>query len=183
MKSMHVNFLLFFLLGLFSCACETDIATGEPTDEAREPAFEPTPNTVDDSNSSSPAFVALDLVNNLRTKGCKCGTTTYAPTTPLSLDNRLMTAARNHSADMAANKKMQHKGTDGSNVGDRATKAGFTWRAVAENVAWNQRDVAAVVAAWKDSPGHCKNIMSPSYTHMGYADVDRYYTQVFAAGR
>ena len=91
-----------------------------------------------------------------------------------------MAAARAHSNDMAINKEMTHEGSDGSAVGDRVTRAGYTWRAVAENVAWNQPDVRAVVQAWKDSPGHCRNLMGAAYTNMGFAETNRYWTQVFA---
>ena len=75
---------------------------------------------------------------------------------------------------------MGHVGSDGRRVADRLSDAGFTWRGVAENVAWNQRSVEQVVNAWKGSTGHCKNIMNPDYEYMGFAVEDWYWTQVFA---
>ena len=183
MSLLRHPLILLLLLTLLSCSCETDLATGElVTDEAEEVTTPVAPPGVETPTPAA-ARLVVNLVNDLRTKGCRCGNTNYGPTTPLTLDDRLMQAAANHSADMARQRRMQHEGSDGSTVGVRATRAGYTWRAVAENVAWNQTDAAAVVAAWKDSPGHCVNMMNPAYTHLGYANVNRYYTQVFAAPR
>lgn len=75
---------------------------------------------------------------------------------------------------------MQHKGSDGSTVGVRLTRAGFTWRSVGENVAWNYPNVEAVVAGWLSSPGHCLNIMNANFQYMGMGETDRYWTQVLA---
>ncbi|OAV44344.1 hypothetical protein A3850_007480 [Lewinella sp. 4G2] len=180
-------FSLPLFLGLFvllSCGCETDIVTGEPVSgdstviTTVEPVDEPPTNTF-----SSQQLRALELVNDIRAEGCRCGTEQMPPVAPLALAPALNRAAYAHSTDMARNNKMQHQGSDGSNVGQRVSSTGYEWRAVAENVAWNQPDVAAVVTAWKGSPGHCRNLMSSTYTEMGFAEQDRYWTQVFARQR
>ncbi|MBL7110644.1 MAG: hypothetical protein ISS19_01735 [Bacteroidales bacterium] len=38
----------------------------------------------------------------------------------------------------------------------------------------------AVIEAWLDSPGHCKNIMNDKVTELGVATSGAYWTQVFA---
>lgn len=44
----------------------------------------------------------------------------------LTVNDQLTTAAREHSLDMACNNFMTHSGSDGSWIGDRVTKAGYT---------------------------------------------------------
>lgn len=167
---------LFLLALFFSCTgCETDLVTGDsfPDEEENNPVSAP-------AGFDAISLRTLELVNQTRQAGCKCGSQTMPPVAPVTLNAKLTTAARNHSADQARMDQMQHEGSDGSQVGTRVTKAGYTWRAVAENVAWNYPDVDAVYAGWLSSPGHCRNIMGANYTVMGMAEKDLYWTQVFA---
>lgn len=55
---------------------------------------------------------------------------------------------------------------------------------VGENVAVGQPTASAVVQAWMNSSGHRANILNPSYTRIGVADVvgadgRHYWVQVF----
>ena len=99
----------------------------------------------------------------------------------------LAESARNHSTDQATRQTMTHRGADGSSVAPRVTNAGYAWRAVGENVysaSWHAGAEEAV-RAWLASPGHCRNLMSANFTHLGAGFADsgkwRYWTQVFAA--
>jgi uncharacterized protein YkwD len=132
----------------------------------------------------------LQLVNQARATGRKCGRTSFKPAPPLALSPTLERAARVHAADMARNSMLEHRGSDGSQPADRATRAGYRWRTVAENIAAGARDAQAVVQGWLDSPGHCINIMGPQYSEMGVAyvvdpksDAGVYWAQVFGAPR
>jgi uncharacterized protein YkwD len=78
-------------------------------------------------------------------------------------------AALRHARDMAERGSLGHQGSDGSQSGDRITRAGYRWRGSGENVAAGQRDADAVVAAWLDSPDHCATLMGPLFTEMGVA--------------
>lgn len=49
---------------------------------------------------------------------------------------QLATAATGHSADMIANKVLTHTGSDGTEVQQRVSRAGYRWTAVAETIAW-----------------------------------------------
>ncbi|MGA3488329.1 CAP domain-containing protein [Micromonosporaceae bacterium DT55] len=117
----------------------------------------------------------LTLVNAERAKA-GCGN--------LSAHSRLTTAAQRHSEDQAAHRNMAHEGSDGSNVGTRVTRAGYTWRAVAENVAMGYRTHAEVMQGWMNSPGHRRNILNCTYRHLGVGVAEGggslYWTQVFA---
>jgi uncharacterized protein YkwD len=128
----------------------------------------------------------LSLVNAARSKPRKCGRTSFQAVPPLKLSAILNRAALVHSQDMAKNDFFEHEGSDGSKVGDRASRVGYRWRAVAENIAIGAETPEIVVEGWIKSPGHCVNIMSPEYTEMGIAYVTDpktgpgiYWTQVF----
>jgi uncharacterized protein YkwD len=126
----------------------------------------------------------LRLVNDARAMGRNCGTTFYPAVPPLTWDTRLEAAALGHSTDMATNNFFSHTGSDGSTLGQRVTRAGYTWTAVGENIAAGQADEAAAMSSWIASPGHCSNIMSPNYTQMGSAlarggSYGTYWTQDF----
>ncbi|WP_089156980.1 CAP domain-containing protein [Micromonospora sp. NBS 11-29] len=119
----------------------------------------------------------VDLVNQERAKaGCKA----------LSVDSKLTLAAQRHSQDQADHKKMAHDGSDGSKPWDRVARTGYTYGAVAENVAWNYQTPAEVMAGWMKSDGHRKNILNCSYTEIGVGVARSngpYWTQVFATPR
>ena len=122
----------------------------------------------------------LQLVNDVRKKGCKCGDTYYYPTTPLTWNTQLETAAYNHSKDMYQKKYFSHRAPDGSNGGVRIDRVGYQWKAFAENIAAGYATEKAVVEGWIKSPGHCKNIMGKAYKEMGVARMGNYWTQEFA---
>jgi len=120
----------------------------------------------------------LRKVNKIRTEGCTCGDEKMSPANPLQWNEQLAKAARKHAEDMAQNHFIGHYGSNGSRIGQRAESAGYNWRSVAENVAWNVRTVEGAVIGWKNSPGHCHSMMG-GYKDMGAAHVGRYWVQVF----
>jgi uncharacterized protein YkwD len=120
-------------------------------------------------DASAVAARVLALVNDARQQQRRCGRKRMSATHAVTLSARLTKAAAAHAADMAAHGFMGHRGTDGSEAGVRATRAGYRWRSVGENVAAGQPDAETVVRAWLDSPGHCANLMSPQFTEMGVA--------------
>ncbi|MBK7822101.1 MAG: CAP domain-containing protein [Tessaracoccus sp.] len=91
---------------------------------------------------------------------------------------------------MAARDYFSHTSQDGTTFDERVTAAGYTWTAVGENIAAGQRNAGSVVADWMSSPGHCRNIMSKSFTHLGvgvYYDANSsygiYWTNDFGKGK
>lgn len=125
----------------------------------------------------------LVAVNAARSAGQTCGDTRYPSTGELVWSDRLGAAAANHTADMFDHNYFNHQGTDGSRVGDRTSRAGYSWRVVGENIARGQRTVDEVVSDWLESPGHCRNLMDPRFSEMGAAEQGEYWTQVFALAR
>lgn len=135
--------------------------------------------------------VLLGSVNAARASARVCGKRQFAAAPPLSWNPQLGEAALAHSRDMAARRYLSHRARDGSQPADRATRAGYAWQRVGENLAFGQNTPAEAMAGWLDSPGHCANIMNPAFTEMGaaYAVAAEkrsgivYWTQVFGRPR
>lgn len=133
----------------------------------------------------------LALVNATRARPRTCGDRAFGPAGPLGWNPLLGQAAFAHSDDMAQRHYFSHQQPDGTVPADRATRAGYRWRVVGENIASGQRTPAEAMAAWLDSPGHCANIMNPKFSEMGAAyainpgndNRTAYWTQVFGAPR
>jgi uncharacterized protein YkwD len=123
------------------------------------------------SSSAEVANEALQLVNAARATARRCGNKRFDAVDPVALNPALTRAATAHAKDMAAHNRVEHEGTDGSTPAARATKAGYVWKSVGENVAAGQLSAKEVVGGWIKSPGHCSNIMDGDFTEMGIAFV------------
>jgi uncharacterized protein YkwD len=114
----------------------------------------------------------MQRINAYRARGAACGSYgSFAPATALAWNDKLHGAAARHSADMAGKNFFSHTGSDGSSAGTRITQAGYAWSAWGENIAAGQSTVQQVVDGWMASPGHCANLMKPSFRHVGVACV------------
>lgn len=129
----------------------------------------------------------LSAINAARAQGRQCGGTTQSSAPAVAWSGALASAASRHSADMATRNFFSHTGSDGSDVGQRASDAGYGWSSVAENIAGGPSSVAAVMSGWLSSPGHCANIMGTSFRDVGVAcearsgtRYTRYWTLVLA---
>ena len=114
------------------------------------------------------ASQVLQLVNDVRTRGTRCGQRLFAPAPPLALSGTLTNVAFGHAADMAEHDYFEHQDLSGQSPADRVRAVGYRERLVGENIAYGPKSVAEVVQGWLDSPGHCENIMDPRFQ---YADV------------
>jgi len=132
----------------------------------------------------------LTLVNQARASARTCGSKTYPAQPPLAWNARLDAAAQGHATDMATADYFSHTGRDGSTVADRVTRRGYLWRAVGENIAAGQRTADEAMEGWLKSAGHCRNIMSASFTELGTGTATNtasyygvYWVQNFGAPR
>jgi len=133
----------------------------------------------------------LDLVNQARQAGRRCGAKSYPPAAPLNLNTELTSAALTHSLDMAAHGEFDHRGHDGSSPSARVESAGYTnYVIVGENIAAGAMTPAEVTEGWLSSPPHCENIMDGRFSEIGIAFAVSYssselvyWTQDFAAPR
>lgn len=119
----------------------------------------------------------LALVNKLRQQ--------YGIESQLCLNNKLISAAKAHSDDMYEHKNYDHTGTDGSSEGVRATRAGFVWGLIKENIA-DLPDVTSTQAfnQWKASgtptAGHLGNMLDARLNFMGAYKTGGYWTLLTA---
>ena len=130
----------------------------------------------------TPSQQVLDLVNAERAKiGCA----------PLALSNKLTTAARRHSKDMAVNDYFDHTSPEGETFVDRVEEAGYDFMFLAENLAAGYPTPQSVFEGWMESPGHRANMLHCALEETGigyyYLDNDQgsvnyhyYWTQVLA---
>lgn len=118
----------------------------------------------------------LAEVNALRESGCNCGADAMPATTALEWDEKLEAAAKRHSEDMEKNSNMSHVGSDGSIFSERITDAGYQWTTCAENIASGYTSVKDVIEGWKNSEGHCKNMMAKAYKHVAVYRSGNYWT-------
>lgn len=154
-----------------------------PSPAAAAPAPSPSPASPAPSPAPSPSGSratcslsnfeadAIARINAHRAAGATCGTEVKPAAPALAWSAPLTQASLVHSDDMMALNFFSHTGSDNGTVGSRATAAGYIWSTVGENIAAGQPDMANVVAAWMNSPGHCVNIMNNRFRDIGLACV------------
>jgi uncharacterized protein YkwD len=119
----------------------------------------------------APAARALQLVNDVRARGTRCGGRSFGPAPPLRLSGTLAGVAFGHAADMARHNYFEHEDLAGRTPADRVKAAGYQEKLVGENIAYGPASADEVVQGWLDSPGHCENIMNPQFAEMGIASA------------
>ena len=108
---------------------------------------------------------------------------------PLTLQKNLSAAAHWMARDLADHHYFAHEDHQGRNIDRRFAAFGYTdWHTIGENIAGGQRTPEAVVAGWMHSPGHRKNILTPSFREIGVgyyvapdSKLKRYWVQDFGS--
>jgi uncharacterized protein YkwD len=123
------------------------------------------------SRSQAPLLAtrALQLVNEVRSRGTRCGERSFGPVPPVRLSGTLAGVASGHATDMAAHNYFEHEDLAGHSPADRVRAVGYREKLVGENIAYGPKTADEVVQGWLDSPGHCENIMDPRFAEMGIA--------------
>ncbi|MGV9941076.1 CAP domain-containing protein [Streptomyces sp. NPDC003401] len=159
-----------------TAAPEPSAAHPSTTTAAPEPAAPTAPATGTAAPASTAVTRVVALVNSERAKaGCS----------PVTLNTKLSQAAQAHSADMASHTTMSHTGSDGSDPGQRITRAGYLWSTYGENVAYGYSTPEQVMAGWMASAGHKRNILDCGFKEIGVglAQPGNYWTQDFGTAR
>ena len=146
---------LMMVAGLALAACTT-------TNDQIGPDGKPLPKLyrISKGDAQEIPVRVLDAVNALRA----------ARGTPaVALNPALMTAAARHSADMAAQNRPWHWGSDGSSPLDRATRAGFTGKLLGENISETYETEIETLSAWMALADTRNTILNPAATQMGFA--------------
>ncbi len=106
-----------------------------------------------------------------------------SPAQPLSMNSKLMAAARLHSGDMFTNSFQGHVGSNGSTLGTRATAQGYNYSTLGENVysyaasvfhghAGFEVDWGVGPGGMQTPPGHRINIHTNGFRDVGVGVVD-----------
>lgn len=133
LNKLKIIFLTFLLL-LVSCCTD------------------PIPDPIPDPKPIPEVNIILDLVNEVRVKGCNCGAEKMLPVDSVKWNSLLVLAAKRHSEDMNTNNYFSHIGLDGSTVADRINKTGFIWTCYGENIAYGATTEQQVFELWMNSP-------------------------------
>lgn len=147
---------------------------GGPVPPGVPPVEPPVPVPVPAPGTEAIVAEVLQIVNAERARG---------GVSPLTLHPALITAAAAHAADMRARNVMSHTGADGSNPGQRMTRAGYPWITYGENIAMGFQTAGGVMDAWLHSPGHRANILNPNFKEIGIAKDGAFWCQTFGARR
>jgi len=133
---------------------------------------------------------ALQLINEARARGARCGKREFASVPSLRLSATLAQVALGHATDMAAHNYFEHEDRAGHTPAQRVRAAGYRETLVGENIAYGPKSIEEAVQGWLDSPGHCENIMDGRFAEMGLATAPGlatrhglYWVQVLAAPR
>src|SRR5690606_3948246 len=78
---------------------------------------------------------------------------------PLQVDPRLVRAARQHSAEMAATNRLSHSSRNGGTPWQRMERAGYRYGA-AENIARGYLTAEEAVRGWMAHRDHRRNILN-----------------------
>jgi uncharacterized protein YkwD len=133
---------------------------------------------------------ALELINQVRASGTRCGERSFGPTSLVTLSATLASVALGHAADMAAHDYFEHQDLTGRSPAQRVRAVGYQEKLVGENIAYGPKSIDEVVQGWLNSPDHCENIMDPRFAQMGIAYAPGqhsrrglYWVQLLAAPR
>lgn len=146
--------------------------------------------TTESENARSPMVSVLEwqnyeLLNELRAQGYTCpGGQKYEPNlVPLKFDCALWRASFLHSQDMADQAYFDHVSKDGRSPNQRAAQHNAV--SGGENIAAGNPTAAGTLEMWKNSDGHCNNLMQPTFRavaigHASGGPYGHYWTQMFA---
>jgi len=142
------------------------------------------------SQTNALAARALQLINEVRASGTRCGERPSAPVPPVALSAMLANVAFGHAEDMAEHDYFEHEDSRGRSPAQQVRASGYLEKLVGENIAYGPKSIDEAVKGWLGSPDHCENIMDPRFAEMGIAyapgQQDRrglYWVQLLAAPR
>ncbi|MGA2562263.1 MAG: CAP domain-containing protein [Steroidobacteraceae bacterium] len=147
-------------------------------------------HTVPERSKTELATRALQLINEVRASGTRCGTRPFSAVAPVTLSAMLANVAFGHAEDMAQHDYFEHEDSMGRSPAQQVRAAGYQEKLVGENIAYGPKSIDEAVRGWLNSPDHCENIMDPRFAEMGIAyapgQQDRrglYWVQLLAAPR
>lgn len=104
---------------------------------------------------------------------------------PVAPNARLQRAAQSHATDMEQRGYFSHQspgGPNGTSMSERVAASGYRACAAAENIAQGQDTEAELMAAWRDSPGHRRNMLGARYADYGLGRSGETWVLLLATG-
>ncbi|UBV41473.1 CAP domain-containing protein [Deinococcus taeanensis] len=112
----------------------------------------------------------LDLTNEARRQGQRCGDELFHSAPPLTWNDQLAISAQTHLNDMIRLNFRGHMNPEtGSAPPDRARAAGYPSTAVGENAAYDSTTPEDALQSLLDSPSHCRILMNSDWRDFGAA--------------
>lgn len=179
--------------GALAGARPADTATVDPASPGQGGGAPATGAASADDGSTAGRFAvdALAAINAARAQARTCGETDYPPVAPVRWNERAAFAALLEVEWMQRDNAFGHEWPTGEHVWHRLAMAGYDWTRADENIAAGFRTLEAAMAAWIDSPSHCKALMRPDVVEVGVAVIPgkpdntylSYWAMVLAAPR
>lgn len=163
-RPFFISFTLLLLLFLWSCGGDES-----PISNPNIGLAPANPNKA----------VLANLINTLRENGQKCTGTQYEAVPVLTFNETLNQIAQSHAVFMDSIDELTHTGENDENIGERAKAGGYDYTTIAENLAKGYADEASVIDAWKNSSGHCENMMNANVREMGVGTSGAYWVMVY----
>ncbi len=116
---------------------------------------------------------ALQLINDMRARGAPCLQRGLSVGKALVWEGHLAATAGEQASDLALRDEISHFDAKQRSFKMRLAQSGYNARAAGENLAVGQADFATTLQSWLDSPVHCATLMTPAYTEVGLACVER----------
>ena len=92
-----------------------------------------------------------------------------ANVSPLTLNNKLIQAAKNKAKDLAEKKYFDHNSPEGKQFSSWIKETDYKYSFIGENLAINFQTEEAVINAWMKSSSHKENILEENFTETGIA--------------
>lgn len=151
-------------MGVYRQGMQTWVVIASPESAARTFGYATAPSA---ARTATSAARVLQLVNEVRAIGSRCGDKSFGPAAPLRGSGTLDSVAADHAEDMARHDYFEHVDLQGNTPADRVRDSGYREKLVGENIAYGPTSAEEVVAGWLHSTGHCENIMDPRFVEMG----------------
>ena len=175
-RALLLGALLTLLLGLTACGGD-DVEDNAGAEAGAESGAESGAEAGVEAGAEAGAEVEepferyatqmLALVNQFRSEGGVCGDESFPPVGPLTLNSALNQSALLHAQDMAEQGYFEHESLDGRTPMNRMMAAGYSGVAFGENIAAGLAGVGETFDQWRNSPGHCSNMLNAAFSELG----------------
>lgn len=126
-------------------------------------------------DTSIDKVAVLQVVNALRAEGCMCGNDDMNEVKPLVWSSKLEKVAYMHAKDMFLRSYFKHASPENMYHYNRMEAMNIFASTSGENIGTRQINGLGAIDSWRNSPGHCRNMMTAEFVFVGVARyMDKY---------